>query len=65
MLPYVGFGPFSEKKYKKILDVMKCMHILAALILVHKTFLKLNTKQKLYEKNYPIIDSCCRYTFGN
>ena len=64
MLKYVGFKPFSEKKYKKVLELIKCMHILAALILVHKLFFK--TKHKtLYEKNYPIIDSCCRYTFGN
>jgi hypothetical protein len=30
MLSNVGFKAFSEKKYKKVLDVIKCMHILAA-----------------------------------
>jgi len=50
MLKYVGFKPFSEKKYKKVLELIKCMHILAALILVHKLFFKTKHKQIFMKK---------------
>lgn len=45
MLSYVHIRHIYRKKYKNVLDPIKCMHILAALILVHTLFLKLNKTQ--------------------